>query len=98
MQPYSPNMIPYDPKATSYCPKSHQSSFTGHIKNTIVYSMDETLTMRIPASLKKAVDTVCRAHGTTITSFVREALVEKLNPPHRAVLGPGFTEQFDRFI
>lgn len=60
--------------------------------------MDESITVRVPSELKKAVDDLCLTSGKTLTGFVRDALMRELAPTSRTYQLPGFSQAFTDFL
>src|SRR5947209_35978 len=58
----------------------------------------ETLTIRVPSSLKSTVEKIANARGSTATALVRQALQEMLELPTRVLLVPGLTPACDEFL
>jgi len=58
----------------------------------------ETLTVRLPKTLKATVEAVAHASGITITAFVRESLEAAIAPKTRTYELPGFSAKFSAFM
>lgn len=58
----------------------------------------ETITIRVPSSLKDTVEETAGSRGVTLTTFVRQALQDAIAPRGRIFERPGLTEKFDDFI
>ena len=60
----------------------------------------ETLTIRMPRTLKKSVEILARGRAMTMTGMVREALEDSLRSTAQPVRAenPGLTPAFDHFV
>lgn len=63
-----------------------------------IVAMEETITVRVPSDLKRAVEQVCTVTGTTLTAVVRRALNDYIVPPARVVELPGLSQAFAEFL
>jgi hypothetical protein len=59
---------------------------------------ETTITIRLPASLKKAIEDYALPRGTTLAGSVRRALEDFLVPPQRVFELPGLSKKFDEFL
>jgi hypothetical protein len=60
---------------------------------------DVAITVRIPSTLKDAVDAHCASRGVTLTRVVRDALEGLVAPsPERVFELPGMSDAFTKFI
>ena len=68
------------------------------LQNVMPPADDTTITVRLPAHLKGAVDALCGSRGMTLTGLVRRSLEEFVVPSPRVFELPGFTKAFDEFL
>jgi len=59
---------------------------------------ETTITVRLPSSLKTAVEDYALPRGMTLAGIVRRALEDFLVPPQRVYELPGFSKEFDEFL
>ncbi len=58
----------------------------------------ETLTIRIPRTLKSTVEQAARARAMSITGVVRQALQETVRPPGKLYQHPAYSPTFNDFL
>ena len=59
---------------------------------------ETTITVRLPSSLKTAVEDYSLPRGMTLAGMVRRALEDFLVPPQRVYELPGFSKEFNNFL
>ena len=59
---------------------------------------ETTITVRLPSSLKSAVEEYSLPRGMTLAGIVRRALEDFLVPPQRVYELPGFSKEFNDFL
>ena len=64
----------------------------------MVQPEETTITVRVPGALKQAVEAVVASRGLTLSSLVRRALEEFIDPPQRVSELPGLSKHFDDFL
>ena len=64
----------------------------------MVQPEETTITVRVPGSLKQAVEAVVASKGMTLSGLVRRALEEFIDPPQRVSELPGLSRNFDEFL
>src|SRR4051812_25645050 len=78
--------------------QGYRESLTKRCIYTIKCNMDETITIRMSADLKSAVEQAAASRGMTLAGWVKRALEESLAPPYRVTQIPGLDPSFDTFI